>query len=81
MNEFLLVLIYFPVAVGILSIIGTLVWKRFYLMPVGTFILFTILTCFNDSFFIWIVVYTGVSLVASLVTYGVYYLAQRVRND
>ncbi|RAP27633.1 hypothetical protein C2W64_00782 [Brevibacillus laterosporus] len=78
-NEFLLVLIYFPVAVGILSIIGTLVWKRFYLMPAGTFVLFTILTytCFNDSFFIWVVVYTGLSLVASLVTYGVYQMFLR----
>lgn len=69
-SEFLLVLIYFPVAVGILSIIGTLVWKRFYLMPAGTFVLFTILTYFNESFFIWDVVYTGLSLVASLVTMG-----------
>ncbi|WP_255193551.1 DUF2651 family protein [Brevibacillus laterosporus] len=78
-SEFLLVLFYFPIAVGILTIIGTLIWKRFYVMPVGTFLFFTILTYtyFGDTFFMWSVVYAGLSLFVSLMTSWVYHVFLR----
>lgn len=66
--EFALVLIIFPVSTMLLSMIITGLGKKFYIMPIITFIVFLILThtVFNQSFFIWTIVYTIMSLVVSI---------------
>ncbi|MBS4534439.1 DUF2651 family protein [Clostridium sp. D2Q-14] len=66
--EFTLVLIIFPVAVILLSMIVTGIVKKFYIMPIITFLIFLILTytVFNESFFIWVIVYAILSLIVSV---------------
>ncbi|MFE8696118.1 DUF2651 family protein [Cytobacillus sp. FJAT-53684] len=67
--EFLLVLFICPIIVLVASIIGFyLVGRRWFVMPLLTFVVFTILTftVFNESFFIWVVVYTILSVIVSL---------------
>ena len=67
--EFLLVLFICPIIVLVASIIGFfLVGRRWFVMPLLTFVVFTILTfiVFNESFFIWVVAYTILSVIVSL---------------
>ncbi len=58
-----------PIIVIAASIIGYLVIRRWFVMPLLTFIVFTILTftVFNESFFIWVVVFTIISVIVSLI--------------
>lgn len=70
MNDpFSLVLIILPTVVIITSIVGFLLVKRWYVLPLTSFVVFTILTftVFNESFFIWVVVYTILSVIVSLI--------------
>jgi hypothetical protein len=70
MNDpFGLVLITLPAIVLIASIIGYFLVKKWFIMPLLTFAVFTILTftVFNESFFIWVVVYTILSVIVSLI--------------
>lgn len=66
--EFLLVLFICPIIVIVSSIIGIFLFKKWFVIPLLTFIVFTILTftIFNESFFIWVVVYTILSIIVSL---------------
>ncbi|TDL31929.1 DUF2651 domain-containing protein [Jeotgalibacillus sp. S-D1] len=68
--EFLLILFLYPVIVMAASISGFLLFKKWFIMPIVTLIVFTFLTfaVFNKSFFIWVVVYTLLSLGVSLIT-------------
>ncbi|MED3576065.1 DUF2651 family protein [Cytobacillus praedii] len=66
--EFLLVLFIFPVIVLVASIIGFfLSGRRWFVMPLVTFVVFTILTftVFNESFVIWVIVYIILSVIVS----------------
>lgn len=67
--EFLLVFFICPIIVLVTSIIGFLVVRRWFVMPLLTFVVFTILvfTVFNESFFIWVVIFTILSVVISLI--------------
>ncbi|KPB06239.1 DUF2651 family protein [Bacillus sp. CHD6a] len=67
--EFLLVLFIFPAAVIVASIIGILLFKKWFIVPALTLVVFAILmfTLFNESFFIWVVVYTILSVIISLI--------------
>jgi len=69
--EFILVLFICPTAVLFATIIGTLLIKKWYIMPLFTFILFFILTftVFNSTFLIWVWIYTILSLVVSLIVH------------
>jgi hypothetical protein len=64
-----LVLFIFPIAVIVASIIGFLLVRKWFVMPILTFIVFTILmlSVFNETFFIWVVIYTILSIVVSFV--------------
>jgi len=66
--EFALVMFILPAIVIVTSIIGMLAVKKWFAMPIITFIVFIILTftVFNETFFIWVVVYTVISLIISL---------------
>ncbi|MGA4515636.1 DUF2651 family protein [Solibacillus silvestris] len=67
--EFLLVLFICPIIVFTASIIGYLITKKWFVVPTIIFILFTVLTftVFNKTFFFWVLVYTILSFIVSLV--------------
>lgn len=67
--EFLLVLLVCPIAVLTASMIGYVIFKKWFVIPIITFILFTTLTytVFNESFYFWVIVYTILSIVVSLI--------------
>lgn len=67
--EFLLVLFICPIIVFTASIIGYLITKKWFVVPTITFILFNVLTftVFNKTFFFWVLVYTILSFIVSLV--------------
>lgn len=68
--EFVLVLMIFPVIIIFLSMIITGITKKFFIIPIITFIVFLILTytIFNESFLFWVIVYTILSLIVSIAT-------------
>lgn len=63
--EFLFALIICPIVVLLAT---RLLVKKWFVMPIVTFIVFTILTVtvFNATFFIWAVMYSLLSLTVSL---------------
>ncbi|MGG3889938.1 DUF2651 family protein [Metabacillus fastidiosus] len=65
----LLLFTIFPIIVILASIIGYLLIKKWFVIPLLTSVVFTILTftIFNESFFIWTVLYTILSLIMSLI--------------
>lgn len=67
--EFLLILIIFPAIVFIMSIVGYLLTKKSYVTPAIVFVLFSflMLLLFNESFFIWVIAYTLISVIVTLV--------------
>lgn len=66
--EFSLILLIFPIVVIIASVIGYLLFRKWIVMPLLTFMVFAILmfTVFNESFLIWLVVNTILSMIVSL---------------
>lgn len=58
-----------PLLIVIASIFGYVWFKQWTLVPLLTFILFTILTftLFNDNFFVWALLYTILSLITSAI--------------
>ncbi|MGX6443894.1 DUF2651 family protein [Neobacillus sp. K501] len=69
MSEFVLVLFLCPLLVLIASVIGYIIFRKWYFIPLVTLITFTILmfTYFNESFFIWVIIYTVISCIVSLI--------------
>lgn len=69
MSEFFSVFFLYPLIVIIASIIGYKLFKKWIIMPLSTFVVFIILTftIFNQSFFIWVIVYTLLSLVVCFI--------------
>ncbi|WP_102275603.1 DUF2651 family protein [Cytobacillus massiliigabonensis] len=67
--EFQFVLLIFPAMVIVASIIGIFLFKKWFVVPALTLIVFTFLlfTVFNESFLIWVVVYTILSVIISLI--------------
>lgn len=67
--EFLIVFFIFPIIVVFTSIIGFILFQKWYVIPIVTFFVFIVLTftVFNESFFIWVVVYTIISVLISLI--------------
>ncbi|MGM9943348.1 MAG: DUF2651 family protein [Lysinibacillus sp.] len=65
----LVVMFILPLLIIIASILGYIWLKQWTIVPLLTFILFTILTftLFNDNFFIWAIIYTIISLITSLI--------------
>lgn len=68
-NEFLILIIIYPIIVHISSIIGFLIIRKWFVMPVVTFIIFSIytFTLFNEDFFFWVIIYTAISLITNVV--------------
>ena len=65
----LVVMFILPLLIIIVSILGYVWLKQWTIVPLLTFILFTILTftLFNDDFFVWAILYTALSLITSLI--------------
>lgn len=65
--EFLFIFVICPVIVITASIAGNFLFNKWFIVPVLTFIVLTILTftIFNASFFFWAAVFTILSLIVS----------------
>lgn len=65
--EYSLILFIFPIVVVVASIIGFLLVRKWVVMPLLTFMVFTalMLTVFNESFLIWLILYTILSTIVS----------------
>lgn len=70
--EFLFVLIICPLIVVLLSIFGTFLFNKWFVPPIITFIVLTILTftLFNETFFFWVIIFTSLSITVSLLGRG-----------
>ncbi|MGM9949066.1 MAG: DUF2651 family protein [Lysinibacillus sp.] len=66
--EFLFVLVICPLIVVIASVIGTFLFKKWFIAPIAIFAVFTILTftIFYETFFFWTVVFTVLSTAVGL---------------
>ncbi|MEH7108846.1 DUF2651 family protein, partial [Bacillus sp. JJ1764] len=65
--EFSLILLIFPIVVVVSSIIGFLFFRKWFVMPLLTFVVFALLmmSIFNESFLIWLILYTILSIIVS----------------
>ena len=68
--EFSAFLIMYPLLVLVLSVIGTVIFKNWFVMPLGTLAVFTFLafTVYNPTLFTFVMIYTVISLIASFAT-------------
>ncbi|HHX62234.1 MAG TPA: DUF2651 family protein [Epulopiscium sp.] len=76
--EFLMVLFIFPLLSFLFGIIGQMLIKRIYIVVGITFLgwLIATYTIFNDSFLIWVLIYSLLSLIGSTIVY----LVQKSKN-
>nr|WP_106779243.1 DUF2651 family protein [Lysinibacillus timonensis] len=67
--EFLFVFLICPIIVHASTIIGFFIFRKWFVMPILTFVVLTILTftIFNETFLFWVVVYTILSVIISLI--------------
>ncbi|CQR48058.1 hypothetical protein BN1058_02400 [Paraliobacillus sp. PM-2] len=67
--EFLFALFICPIIIIVASIMGYFIFKKWFVMPLLTLIVFTVLTftVFNESFFIWVLIYIIISVVVTLI--------------
>ncbi|MFC5772799.1 DUF2651 family protein [Ectobacillus antri] len=68
--ELLFAIFFYPILVIILSIIGYNLTKSLFIMPTLTFLVFSVLTLtiLNSTFFFWVVIFTIISFITSLIT-------------
>ncbi len=66
-----LLLVVFPILILIYSIVGTWQSKKFYIMPLFTIFIFSVITIIidNPSFSRWVLIYTFFSLIISLIVW------------
>ncbi|MBM7605478.1 putative membrane protein [Metabacillus crassostreae] len=67
--EFLLILIIFPALILLLSIFGYMFTKKSYVTPAIIFVVFSFLMLifFNETFFIWVIAYTVLSIIMTCI--------------
>ena len=67
--EFLFIMVIYPVIVVIMSIGGYLLTKKSYVTPSIIFVLFSflLLIFYNESFFIWVIAYSALSIIISVI--------------
>ncbi|MCY8911605.1 YbeF family protein [Bacillus atrophaeus] len=73
MDELDLAFVVLPLGIIVLSIVGTYLFKKAYIMPLFSLIISLVLTftVFNVSFLGWAVIYSLASLVVSYITMAV----------
>lgn len=76
--EFLMVLLIFPLLSFIFGIIGEVVINKIYIVVGITFIgwLIATFTIFNESFIIWVFIYSILSLIGA----GIVYFIRKSKN-
>jgi Protein of unknown function (DUF2651) len=68
MNIFFMILIFFPVLSIILGIVGFAIFKNIFAVPAFVFLssIIALFLVFNESFLIWVFVYTLLALVSGV---------------
>jgi hypothetical protein len=76
--EFIMALLVFPLLSFLFGVIGQMLIKKAYIVVGITFLiwLITTLTIFNESFLIWVFVYSILSLIGS----GIIYFTQKTKD-
>jgi hypothetical protein len=76
--EFLMVLLIFPIMSFLFGVIGQILIKRMYIVVGIIFLCWLIatFTIFNDTFLIWVFVYSALSFLGS----GVVYFLQKLKS-
>jgi hypothetical protein len=69
MNIFFMILILFPVLSAIMGVAGYAVFKNIFVSPALVFIasMIALYIFFNETFLIWVFLYTGVTLVSGMI--------------
>jgi hypothetical protein len=69
MNVFFMILILFPIISVVIGIVGYLIFKNIYASPALVFIsaMIALYLFFNETFLIWVFLYTLVTLVAGVI--------------
>ena len=77
--EFIMALLVFPLLSLLFGIIGQILIKKTYIVVGITFLVWLIatFTIFNESFLIWVFIYSILSLIGS----GIIYFTQRSKNN
>ncbi len=77
--EFIMALLIFPVLSFLFGIIGQILIKKIYIVVGITFLvwLITTFTIFNESFLIWVFIYSILSLIGA----GIVCLIRRSKNN
>ncbi|NMD70964.1 DUF2651 family protein [Bacillus sp. DNRA2] len=78
-ENFLLQLIEYPLIIAVVSILGTIRLKKWFLMPLLTFVVVNLffLILFSTTYFEFAFAYSGFSLIISVITYFI----KRVGTD
>lgn len=58
----------YPLIVVVASIVGYLAFKTWFVVPLTTLFVFTLFmfTVYNGTFLLWVIIYTGISLVVTM---------------
>ncbi len=72
--EVVSIIFLFPLLALITSIIGYIYFKRWIVMPLVIFLIFLLymFTNYNKTFFFWVIVYTVISLIVSIIMKWLY---------
>ncbi len=70
-NPFLFVLLTLPLSTIFVSVVVTKISRKFWVAPLLSVIILILMMIFvfNDSFFMWVIVNTIISLITSLISY------------
>ncbi|WP_163971192.1 DUF2651 family protein [Oceanobacillus halotolerans] len=79
MNEFQSILIIYPIATFLIGFLSYILFKNIWIGPVATLVggLFSVFIFVNITFLTWMIVYTAISLLGSLIGKGVIYFFNR----
>jgi hypothetical protein len=69
MNVFFMILILFPVLSVLIGIVGYIIFKNIFISPALVFIIamIALFLIFNETFLIWVFLYTLVTLVSGMI--------------
>ncbi|MBS4199115.1 DUF2651 family protein [Bacillus sp. FJAT-49732] len=84
MNEFLSILIIFPVSVFLIGIFSYKLFQSIWAGPSATFLvsIISMFTIFNTSFWIWVLIYIFICLLGTFIGKGVLFLfSQTIKHS
>ncbi|WP_171038262.1 zf-HC2 domain-containing protein [Aquibacillus sediminis] len=82
-NEFQSILMIYPIATFFIGLLSFILFKKLWIGPSVTLLggIISVLIFMNLTFWIWIIVYTIISLLGALVGKGVLYFSKRKNNQ